>query len=94
MLMLLIPLASSLIAALMAVLLLTGAANVWAVIGLMTVGGCIMGFDLTVRQAYTYDIVGPRNALNGLSLAAMGMQGGGIAGSIASGALIGAVGPG
>ncbi len=93
-LMRLITLAASLIAALMAILLLAGVAHVWALIGLVTAGGCILGFDLTVRQAYTYDIVGPGNALNGLALTSMGMQAGGIAGAIASGALIGALGAG
>ena len=93
-LMRLITMGASLIAALMAVLLFSGLAHVWAVIGLVAAGGCILGFNLTVRQAYTYDIVGPGNTLNGLSLAAMGMQAGGIAGSIASGAMIGALGAG
>ena len=93
-LMRLITLAASLVAALMAILLLSGVADVWAVIGLVTAGGCVLGFDLTVRQAYAYDIVGPGNALNGLALTSIGMQAGGIAGAIASGVLIGALGPG
>ena len=53
-----------------------------------------MAFALTTRQAITYDIVGPEHALNGLSLTTVGMQAGGIAGAVVSGALIQALGPG
>ena len=75
-------------------LLLGGLENVWIVIALVAALGCTFAFVLTVRQTYTYDIVGPEHALNGLALGAMAMQGGGIAGSLASGAVIEAVGPG
>ena len=85
---------ASAVALLMALLLLGGLANVWAVIALVAALGCTFAFVLTVRQTYTYDIVGPGYALNGLALGAMAMQGGGIAGSLASGALIEAAGPG
>ena len=78
----------------MATLLLAGEPQVWAVIVLAAAGGCVFAFTLTTRQAYTYDIVGPEHALNGLSLNQMAMQAGGIAGAITSGALIEAVGPG
>ncbi len=77
-----------------ALLLLGGLANVWFLIGLVAVLGGLMAFTITVRQAFTYDIAGPRYALNGLALGAMAMQAGGIAGSLASGALIEFLGPG
>ena len=60
----------------------------------MLVLGSTFAFVLTVRQTYSYDIVGSGYALNGLALGAMAMQGGGIVGSLASGAVIAAVGPG
>lgn len=82
------------VAGVIAIMLLTGEAQVWPVIGLVAAGGCVLAFALTTRQAYTYDIVGPSRALNGLSLAAIAMQAGGIVGSLASGALIGSLGPG
>ena len=53
-----------------------------------------MAFTITVRQTFTYDIVGSGHALNGLALGAMAMQGGGIVGSLVSGAVIEFVGPG
>ena len=89
-----INLIGAIVAGVMALMLLTGETQVWPVIGLVAAGGCVLAFALTTRQAYTYDIVGPSHALNGLSLAAIAMQAGGIVGSLASGALIGAFGPG
>jgi len=89
-----ITLAGSITAGLMALLLLSGVAQVWSILALVTLAGGVFAFALTTRQAYTYDIVGPERALNGLSLTAMSMQGGGIAGALLAGALIQAVGPG
>ncbi len=85
---------ASAVALAMALLLLGGLDNVWVVIGLVALLGSTFAFILTIRQTYTYDIVGPEYALNGLALGAMAMQGGGIVGSLASGAVIEAVGPG
>ena len=82
------------VASAMAALLLTGDPRVWMVIVLVAAGGCVFAFTLTTRNAYTYDIVGPEHALNGLSLNQMAMQAGGVAGAIISGALIESVGPG
>ena len=82
------------VAAIMAILLLSGDPPVWAVVVLVAAGGCVLAFTLTTRNAYTYDIVGSEHALNGLSLNQMAMQVGGIAGALASGALIELVGPG
>ena len=78
----------------MASMLLIGDPNVWAVVIVVAGAGSVFAFTLTTRQAYTYDIVGPEHALNGLSLIQMSMQAGGIAGAIMSGVLIEAVGPG
>ena len=83
-----INLTGCIVAGIMALMLLSGEVRVWPVIVL------VAAFALTTRQAYTDDIVGPSNALNGLSLASMAMQAGGIVGSLASGVLIGAFGPG
>ena len=78
----------------MAVLLLWGLANEWVIIALVLALGSAMAFTITVRQTFTYDIVGSGYALNGLALGAMAMQGGGIVGSLVSGAVIEFVGPG
>ena len=87
-------LGGSVIALTMAIALLSGLESVWLVLGLVASLGSTFAFVLTVRQTYTYDIVGPEYALNGLALGAMAMQGGGIAGSLAAGAMIEIVGPG
>ena len=82
------------VASIMAALLLSGDPPVWAVVVLVAAGGCVLAFTLTTRNAYTYDLVGPDHALNGLALNQMAMQVGGIAGALMSGALIELVGPG
>ena len=78
----------------MGLLLLAGLANVWVIIALVLALGSALAFTITVRQTFTYDIVGSSYALNGLALGAMAMQGGGIVGSLVSGALIEWMGPG
>lgn len=87
-------LGASAVALIMALLLLGGLENVWVVVALVAALGSTFAFVLTVRQTFTYDIVGPEYALNGLALGAMAMQGGGIAGSLVSGAVIEAAGAG
>ena len=87
-------LAASAVALIMAFLLLAGLENVWVFVSLVAALGSTFAFVLTVRQTFTYDIVGPERALNGLALGAMAMQGGGIAGSLVSGAVIEAAGAG
>ncbi len=69
-------------------LLLQGLTNVWIVIALVGALGVMFAFAITVRQTYTFDIVGSGLSLNGLALGAMAMQGGGIIGSLVAGALI------
>ena len=62
--------------------------NVWPVIALSVGMGCVWAFTMTLRQAYTYDIVGPGSALNGMSLATLSQQIGGVAGSLVAGVII------
>ncbi|MFL2639770.1 MAG: MFS transporter [Dehalococcoidia bacterium] len=76
------------------ILLITGVANVWVVIGLITVCGVTFAFLLTLRQAYTYDIVGPENALTGLSILQISTLIGGVFGALISGVLIAEFGAG
>ena len=76
------------VAAGMAVLILATSANVWALMALVAAHGSAFAFALTIRQAYTVDIVGPRQALNGLALSSVAMLAGGVAGSAVSGVVI------
>ena len=82
------------VAVAMAFLILGTSANVWAIIALVAAQGSVFAFALTIRQAYTVDIVGSRQALNGIALTSISMQAGGIAGSLGSGVLIEGLGPG
>jgi len=75
-------------------ILLIGLVNVWIVIGFTMLGGVTFAFLLTLRQAYTYDIVGPDNSLSGLSILQMATQIGGVFGAIFSGVLISEFGSG
>ena len=89
-----IGLGASIVAGLMAALLLSDLAQVWSVIVLVGVAGGIFVFQQTNALAYSYDIVGPGLALNGLSLLAISNQAGQLAGAITAGVLIGVFGPG
>ena len=83
-----ITLAGAFIAALTAVPLFLGYEQVWPIIVLTVVMGSVWAFTLTLRQAYTYDIVGPESALNGMSLTALSNRLGGVFGALVAGAII------
>ena len=78
-------------AGIMAVILLTDVAQVWHIIALTAVAGSFSAFQMTIRQSYIYDIVGPENALNGLALSAMSQRVGGVIGAITAGIIISTV---
>lgn len=75
-------------------LLILGMGSVWMVIALATLIGVSFAFLLTLRQSYTYDIVGPNNSLNGLSMLQIASQGGGVFGALIAGFLIENIGVG
>jgi len=79
---------SGIVAGLMALILLTDVANVWHVIGLTVGLGVFFAFTQTIRQAFTYDIVGPDNALNGLSLTGLSEKFGATVGAVIAGVVI------
>ena len=78
----------------MAAALLADLAQLWQILALTALGGCATAFLMTTRQSLTYDIVGPKLALNGMSLNSMGMQVGLVCGSLLSGIIISASGAG
>ena len=87
-------LAAACSAGLMALVLLTGIAQVWHVLGLATLTGAVSAFLMTVRQAYTYDITGPKDALNGMALSSVSSSLGSVGGALLSGVIISTVGIG
>jgi len=84
----LVTIGGSIIAFIMAAMLLSGVENVWYVIALAAATGCMWAFVMTIRHSYTFDIVGPEKALNGLSLNAMGQRFGGVIGSLVAGVIV------
>ncbi len=75
----------------MATILLTDVAQVWHVIVVAAATGSFSAFQMTIKQSYIYDIVGPEHALNGLALSAMGQRVGGVVGAITAGVIISTV---
>lgn len=73
----------------LAVLILLGALQMWHILLLTFVGGSLRALTLPARQSFAYDIVGPRNVVNGLALAALGMRIGGLVGSLLAGLILG-----
>ena len=89
-----ITLGGTAVAIVMTLILVTDVAKVWHVISLSAATGLLWAFIMTIRHSYTFDIVGPEHALNGLSLNAMGQRAGGVIGSIIAGVIISTVGMG
>ena len=80
--------------AVMAAALLADLARLWHILALTALGGCVTAFMLTTRQSLTYDIVGAKLALNGMSLNSVSMQVGMVFGSLLSGVVISLFGAG
>ena len=87
-LMLAITLAAVAAALAMAAILFADAAGIAWILALAAVAGCVSAFIMTTRQALTYDIVGARLALNGMSLNSVSMQIGLIGGPLLFSVLI------
>ena len=81
-------LAASIVALFTGVVLLTDVAHVWHIILLACAAGSTFAFTMTIRQSYTYDIVGPQHALNGLSLGGMAQRAGAVVGAPVAGVVI------
>ena len=80
--------------ALLGVLLMIGYDQIWIIIAIATITGATFAFVLTLRQAYTFDIVGASLSLNGLSMLQIASQTGGVFGALISGILISKLGAG
>lgn len=80
--------------ALLGLLLIIGYDQIWIIIAIATITGATFAFVLTLRQAYTFDIVGASLSLNGLSMLQIASQTGGVFGALISGILISKLGAG
>ncbi len=80
------------VAGIMAILMFMDVVQIWPIILLAGVAGCLKAFFGTVSQAYAYDIVGPERSLNGLALMSSSHRFGALIGSLGSGFVIREVG--
>ena len=83
-----ITLAAAVAALAMAAILFAGVAGIGWILALAALAGCVSAFIMTTRQSLTYDIVGARLALNGMSLNSVSMQIGLIGGPLLFSVLI------
>ena len=83
-----ITLAAAVAALSMAAILFAGVAGIGWILALAALAGCVSAFIMTTRQSLTYDIVGARLALNGMSLNSVSMQIGLIGGPLLFSVLI------
>ncbi|WP_104086187.1 MFS transporter [Arthrobacter sp. GMC3] len=86
--------AAGILAALMAVLALTGHLEVWHIYVIAFVLGLVVVADQPARQVFVNELVGPRQLRNAISLNSSIFQMGGMVGPAVSGILITAVGGG
>lgn len=85
---------AGLLAALMAVLALTGVLSVWHIYAIAFVLGLVTVIDQPARQVFVNELVGPANLRNAISVNSSIFQIGGMVGPAVSGILISAVGGG
>jgi MFS-type transporter involved in bile tolerance (Atg22 family) len=87
-------LGDSVTSGLTAFVLLAEVADVWHIITLAGASGCLRAFSGTISGAYTFDIVGPARALNGLVLISMSHRVGALAGALIAGVVLSVIGAG
>jgi MFS family permease len=61
---------------------------VWHVLLYAVIVGMLRAFEMTARQAYVYDIVGAKNAVQGLALNAIAQRVGGALGAVIAGVIL------
>ena len=82
------------LAAILAVLTLSGAVELWMVIVLALALGCANAVDMPVRQSFAMELVGPRDVGNAVSLNSAMFNGARVLGPAIAGLTIGAFGVG
>ncbi|HET7167854.1 MAG TPA: MFS transporter [Candidatus Limnocylindrales bacterium] len=80
------------LAAILAVLTFTGLVEVWMVIVMAVLLGCANTIDMPVRQAFTIEMVGPRDIGNAVALNSAAFNGARIVGPAVAGLAIGTFG--
>ena len=75
-----------------ALLLAAGHLEIWHLMVLVLLSGIMIPFAHTARQSFTYDIVGPSLAMQGLAAVVLVSRAGGLVGAVLTGVIIGRVG--
>lgn len=65
-----------------------GTLALWMLLGCTALLGLLQAFEATARQAYTFDVVGARDATQGLALLFLAQRLGGVFGSLLAGATL------
>jgi MFS family permease len=84
----------AMLAATMAVLILTGAIQVWMIWGIALIGGFVVLVDNPARQSFVSEVVGPTLLRNAISLNSSTFQLGALIGPALGGLLLSAIGGG
>src|SRR5262245_3533241 len=77
----------ALASAIPAVLVVTGAVQVWHLLVLTFAGGCVRALQQAARQSYIHDLVGAAGLINAFAFLGIAMRVGGFFGSLLGGAL-------
>ena len=80
------------LAAILAVLTATGLVEVWMIVVLASLLGCANAVDMPVRQSFAYEMVGPRDVGNAVSLNSAMFNGARVIGPAVAGLTIGVFG--
>lgn len=75
-----------------ALLLVAGRLEIWHLMVLVLLSGIMIPFAHTARQSFTYDIVGPSLAMQGLAAVVLVSRAGGLVGAVLTGVIIARVG--
>ena len=73
----------------LAFIIYLGFIEVWIILLLTFLAGCVRAIGQPARQSFAYDIVGTANLVNAISNLSLGMRVGGIGGSLLAGVLVG-----
>jgi len=73
----------------LAFIIYLGFIEVWIILLLTFLAGCVRAIGQPARQSFAYDIVGTANLVNAISNLSLGMRVGGIGGSLLAGLLVG-----
>ena len=74
------------------VLVLVDRIEVWQLLAITFMGGCIRTLQQIARQSFIYDVVGPGDVVGGLAFISLGMRIGGGLGALGAGYMVGAFG--